>query len=273
MFGYAKIHSQIFDSSIAEDWQVRHVFEDLLILSNSDGVVDMTHEAIARRTNVPLEIVTRAITELEKPDPKSRSDVESGARIKRLDEHRNWGWWIINHAIYRDMTTDDQYREKTRQRVRRFRQNAKEKTNVTHVTLPVTHVTTSRSSKQKQKQKQIADANAGELIPNTCPSDPFGNPIPKNLQTEAFLAALILWYQHKKERREGYKPTGAKALLTKLENMGEPDFVVECIKSSISSNWAGIYPPKENAYGKTNTIAGQNGNGGNRVQPDYSKGF
>src|SRR5438045_3908715 len=98
MFGYAKIFQQIFDSSIADDWQVRHVFEDLLILANSDGVVDMTREAIARRTNTPLDVVIRAIEHLELPDASSRSKEEGGARLKRLDDHRDWGWWIVNHT-------------------------------------------------------------------------------------------------------------------------------------------------------------------------------
>lgn len=154
MFGYAKIFQQIFDSSIAGDWQVRHVFEDLLKLANSDGVVDMTHEAIARRTNTPLEIVARAIAELEKPDPYSRSTIESGARIKRLDDHRDWGWWVVNHAHYRGMTTDEQYREKTRARVRKFRENTKQNDGVTLRNVTVTHVTPSRG------RKQIADAEA-----------------------------------------------------------------------------------------------------------------
>lgn len=157
MFGYAKIFQQIFDSSIADDWQVRHVFEDLLILANSDGVVDMTHDAISRRTNTPIEIITRAISELEKPDLKSRSEAEGGARLKRLDDHRDWGWWIVNHTHYRDMTTDEQYRSKSRERMRRFRENAKKLDDVTQRNATVTHVTPSRSRKQKAEADTKAE--------------------------------------------------------------------------------------------------------------------
>jgi hypothetical protein len=39
---FAKIFTQIFDSSIAEDYQTRHVFEDLLKLCDINGVVDIT---------------------------------------------------------------------------------------------------------------------------------------------------------------------------------------------------------------------------------------
>src|SRR3990172_3179153 len=48
---YAKIFQQIYDSSVCEDWQVMIPFQQLLILSNQDGVGDMTPEAISRCTN------------------------------------------------------------------------------------------------------------------------------------------------------------------------------------------------------------------------------
>ena len=99
---YAKVFEQIFDSSIAEDYLMRLVFEDLLVLADQNGVVDKTHEAIARRTNVPLEIVKREIAELEKPDPKSRTPIYEGRRIVRLDEHKDWGWVIVNYQLPRN---------------------------------------------------------------------------------------------------------------------------------------------------------------------------
>jgi len=118
---YAKIFQQIFDSSIAENWQIRLVFEDMLKLCDINGTVDMTHEAIARRTNVPLQIVKDAICELEKPDPRSRNPENEGRRIVRLDQHRDWGWIISNYAYYRSIASEEQRREKTRERTRKWR--------------------------------------------------------------------------------------------------------------------------------------------------------
>ena len=108
---YAKIFAQVFESSIAEDWQVRVVFQDMLVLADSDGIIDMTHESIARRTNVPIDIVTRGIAELEKPDPKSRTPDQAGRRILRIDPHRDWGWKIVNYETYRAMK--EQFDRKT----------------------------------------------------------------------------------------------------------------------------------------------------------------
>lgn len=119
---YAKIFQQIYDSSIAEDPKVRFTFMDLIVLADSDGVVDMTHEAISRRTNVPIEWVRSSIEALEKPDPKSRTPNEAGARIVRMDDHRDWGWIIVNFDRFRKVATDEQRREKTKLRVQRHRE-------------------------------------------------------------------------------------------------------------------------------------------------------
>lgn len=106
MFG--KIFKQIYDSSIAEDLFLRIVFQDFIILADIDGVVDMTPEAISRRTNVPLDTLKQCITRLESPDPKSRSKDFDGARIIRLDEHRDWGWKVVNYYRYRGIRNEDE---------------------------------------------------------------------------------------------------------------------------------------------------------------------
>jgi hypothetical protein len=104
---YVKIFEQIFDSSVSEDYQTRLVFTDLLVLADEEGIVDMTVEAIARRTNVPLEIVRTGIQKLEQVDPQSRSKDEGGRRLIRLDDHRDWGWRIVNYEKYRMLRTKE----------------------------------------------------------------------------------------------------------------------------------------------------------------------
>lgn len=108
---FAKVFHQIFNSSIAEHPQTRFTFTDLLILADGRGRVDMTHDAIARRTNRPLEIIRETIAELEGPDPNSRDPKENGARIVRLDEHRDWGWQIVNFWKYRTIGSTDERKD------------------------------------------------------------------------------------------------------------------------------------------------------------------
>lgn len=98
---YARVFVQILDSSIAEDFTLRHVFEDFFKLVNhKTGIVDMTRQAIARRLNMPIETLNDAILKLESPDPNSRDMEFEGRRIQRLDEHRDWGWKILNWEKY-----------------------------------------------------------------------------------------------------------------------------------------------------------------------------
>lgn len=104
---FAKIFSQIFDSSIAENYLTRHVFMDLLVLADSDGVVDMTAEAIARRTNAPLDVVRSALDALCAPDAASRTPNDEGRRLLPVDPLRPWGWQIVNYAHYRAIRDEE----------------------------------------------------------------------------------------------------------------------------------------------------------------------
>lgn len=98
---FAKIFRQILDSSIVENPEVRFTFMDLLILADSKGVVDMTPESIARRTNRRLDVILSSIKALEADDPRSRTPTHNGKRLLKLDNHRDWGWQIINYENYR----------------------------------------------------------------------------------------------------------------------------------------------------------------------------
>lgn len=100
-------------------------FQQMLILANQDGVVDMTPEAICRRTNIPLKIIARGIAKLEQPDSRSRSGDMEGRRIVRIDSHRDWGWWIVNYQHYRELAKAEEKREADRVRIASKRESEK----------------------------------------------------------------------------------------------------------------------------------------------------
>lgn len=122
---FVKVFEQILDSSIAENYELRHFFEDMLKLADVTGVVDMTPEAIARRINLPLERVLPLLDELARPDPKSRSKVKEGRRIVALDSHRDWGWIIVNYQHYRSIRDEASRREYNRDAKQRERAKKK----------------------------------------------------------------------------------------------------------------------------------------------------
>jgi len=123
---YSKVFQQIFDSSISDDHVVRHVFMDLLVLADRHGVVDMTIGAIARRTNVPFDVVSHAVTKLTGPDPASRTETEDGRRMIPLDDHRDWGWTIVNFSHYNAMRNEDARREYFREYKQKQREAKRE---------------------------------------------------------------------------------------------------------------------------------------------------
>jgi len=122
---FAKVFFQIFESSISDDYLARHVFMDMLVLSDEEGVVDKTPRAISRITNVPLEIVERGIAKLSAADPDSRTPDEDGRRIVLIDENRTWGWRIVNYLKYRQIRDEEARRISNRSYKRD--QRAKEK--------------------------------------------------------------------------------------------------------------------------------------------------
>ncbi len=92
-------------------WQALVTFQQMIILADKEGVVDMTGEALARRTTIPLEILAGGLAALEQPDPDSRSPDEEGRRIVRLSDDRAWGWRIVNYDRYRKMRSEEERRE------------------------------------------------------------------------------------------------------------------------------------------------------------------
>lgn len=122
---YGKIFASMYDGTLVEDWQTRLVFIDMIVLCDPDGYLDMTPEALSRRTNVPLDIIKKAIKELEASDLKSRSNQDNGARIIRTDEHRDWGWQIVNHEKYKALQDMDTVRAQTKERTRKYRERIK----------------------------------------------------------------------------------------------------------------------------------------------------
>jgi hypothetical protein len=171
---FAKVFEQIFDSSIAEDWKVRLVFEDLLILADINGVVDKTPEAISRRTNVPLDVVQQAISVLESPDHRSRRPDNEGRRIQRLDDHREWGWFIVNYDYYRKIASEEQRREKTKKRVQKLREKSACNASVTHsnarVTLCNDSPSASVSASVSPSEKERVCVRETEKRQNICDS-------------------------------------------------------------------------------------------------------
>ena len=136
---YGKIFVQIFDGSLYGQWEALVTFQQLIVLANKDGEVDMTPEALSARTSIPLDIIQRGLAQLAAPDPRSRTPDEQGRRIVLLDSHRTWGWRITNYTTYAQIRTAEERRAYFRQYKREKR--AKNKADVHNVHQPSTDST------------------------------------------------------------------------------------------------------------------------------------
>ena len=65
------------------------------------------------------------------------------------------------------------------------------------------------------------------------------------------------WVAYKKERRQTYKPRGLESMTKRLMQMsgGDPYVADVIVEHSMSNNYQGLYPPKNNsAYGQQSNI-------------------
>jgi hypothetical protein len=212
---FAKVFGQIFDSSLAEDYNCRRMFMDLLVLADWDGIVDMTPEAISRRTNVPLPEVQRYIELLSRPDPLSRCPDCEGRRLVLIDSHRNWGWRIVNFLHYRNLKNEEARKEYFRNAQRKHRARLRDvkdmsKTPFDKVGQPLTSVSVSYS-----------------------------------VLKEGVRGRFLEWMKFR--RGMGKKPSNWDTLFSKQANwllqFSEKD-QMEILDQSMRNGWQGLFEPK-----------------------------
>jgi len=137
MFGM--VYASLFTGSLRGRSDAILVFVNMIATADRDGIVDKHPRAIADETGLTLEQTHAAIAELMAPDPDSRSPGNDGKRLVLLDEHRTWGWRIVNHGKYRAMRSEEEKREQSRARSARYRDSRRGKEEVEEDVTRVTH--------------------------------------------------------------------------------------------------------------------------------------
>ena len=273
---FTKVFAQILDSSLAEDYRVRLVFEDLLKLADERGIVDITKESISRRTNVPLEIVCLGLAALEQPDPSSRTPDLEGRRITRLDAHRDWGWKIVNFSKYRESATREMLRMSDAQRKAEYRRRKGFS--------PTPPLLNNKSTEEEAEEETEAEQSID--MSGTCP----GLSGTKKRIKDTNSLILLNFLNEKSGRHFRETDTNLNFIIQRLK---EPDVDVEGCKLMIFrqvARWKGTpqeeYLRPETLFGKTkfdsyyaarNMPVPHENNGtthqGNHVKPDHSSGF
>jgi len=124
---YVKIFEDIMFSSLAADYGTRHVFMDLLVLADREGLVDKSLESLHRLINYPhdLDSLRGHMDTLMSPDPQSKNEAEEGRRIIPIRPGcgDNCGYRVVNYQTYREIQNQAEKREANR--IRKRRQRAK----------------------------------------------------------------------------------------------------------------------------------------------------
>lgn len=149
---YVKLFSSIYQGTLRGRPHCLLVFTNLLAHADSHGIVDMHPNAIADEVGLDVSEVRKTLLILEEPDSESRSPEAEGRRIVRLDEHRAWGWQIVNYVKYRSIKNEDDRREQNRAAQERWRNKNKQQS------ADVSRVSPDKPM-QKQKQKQIQETS------------------------------------------------------------------------------------------------------------------
>lgn len=225
---YGKIFKQIYKGTLAMvgPWEALVTFQQLIILADKDGIVDMTADAISRETTIPLEIIEKGIGALESPDPESRSPDHEGKRIIRLSDTRSWGWRLVNYEHYRKLRSEEERREYHRQYYRDHRSKAARELKSQQPQHPSTTSTNSTTSASTSTE---VSSNRKEIVE-----------IPTNLNESAWQD----YVRHRKEiRAKKLTPRGEKMAMNKLAKLS-PDQQQACVDLTISNGWQGLFPEK-----------------------------
>ena len=218
---YGKLFTQMYTGTLASKgpWEALVTFQQLIILSDAHGVVDMTAEAISRQTTIPLEIIRTGLAALERVDIASRTPNEEGRRITRLSDSRDWGWQITNYVMYRNIRSQEDRRTYMREYQRKRRA----------VNKPVNSV-----SNVNQSSKQYEEVEEKEKIKTKVA--PLALPAWLNVEN---------WNAYVKTRKSAArKPEALKGALQKLEGFRAEGFDAnEIIATSLANGWTGLFPP------------------------------
>jgi hypothetical protein len=125
---YTKLFNSIITSTIwTEDDKTRIVWITMLALADKNGEVQASIPGLARVAGVSIADAEIAIGKFLSPDEYSRTPDDEGRRIEAIDG----GWYLLNHAKYREMASREDSQEKNRDRQRRFREKDERNGNVT----------------------------------------------------------------------------------------------------------------------------------------------
>ncbi len=152
---FVKVHDKILRSSV---WFESHatvkVWLGLMVMADETGHVHSSRRGLMHACAVAEDEFEEAMRVLEGPDPDSCTEDDDGRRIQRVEG----GWFVLNHASYRDRETDQKV--KARERSRRHRERRKASRDVTQRDATLRNVTQRDATSRERNISLEAEAEA-----------------------------------------------------------------------------------------------------------------
>ena len=224
---YGKIFDSMYEGTLYGHWEAIVSLQQMLVLCNQDGVIDMTPQAIAARTSIPYDIIAKGIATLSEPDPYSRTPDEEGRRIILLDEHRPWGWRIVNYEKYQQIKNRKEKLEADRNRIAEKRKvnknrNVAECRNQSQSVADVAPVTLTASASGSVAKTKVAPM----ALPDWVPAD-----------------AWAAWLEIRPKVKAPNTPAALKIALKDLDTLrGQGQDPRAVLEQAITKGYRGLFP-------------------------------
>lgn len=276
---YAKLFSSVLDSSLMdEDITTRLTFLLMLAAADRDGRVNFSDQALARRLNLPIEDLQRALDKLTRPDPNSRTRDHEGRRVIR-DESGS-GYILPNYGKFRDTKNGEDQRAMWREKKRAQRSTQTECPQLSPNVLDIqgqsksvpgilgqspmsNHTDTDTEADTEKSPVSHPVPKTLPLFPQEKPLSPSQKrrleaektasiPIPPPLNSPAFQAVWKEWNAHRadlaaSDKKKPWTPRAASHTLQLCLDAGE-SASISAIKRAIASGWQGLHFDKPSPF-------------------------
>jgi hypothetical protein len=210
--GYTPLFDTLTRGTLCGRWPDIGLWPIVLSLGDKNGVVDVTAEFLASVTGLPLADVLACMKRFCEPDPCSRSQDFNGARLRLIDEHRSWGWEIVNHG---------KYKEKAR-------------------------------LQSKSAREISDGVNAARMADRRGPPQTAADPLSKRIHKQRTADAVVdgldvaAWEQWQAYRK--LKPKSFLAAQKKMAELGP--LQMAAVEHSIANGYTGLFAPKQQTNAK-----------------------
>jgi hypothetical protein len=220
--GYTPLFDTMLTGTLYGRWPHTGIWACLLSRASREGFIDETPQALAAAIGVPVETLMACIRDFMDPDPDSRSPEQEGRRLALIQEHRSWGWRIVNHGKYREKARKKSFDE--------------------------SRTTSGDDAERKRNERASREVPRSPDESRDIPlSSPTPTP-PKSADALVLHASLpnpewLEWIDHRKSKRW---PNDNRTLRRQLAVLAQHDTQTqrEMIDTSINAGWQGIFAPK-----------------------------